>query len=166
MSLTKPDLDFDYFQARLQPSWRSAVYSFFKPNVKIGYENGRKYHFLPCAARACLNGSHGVRRYLDSKDRATTSNLKTHATRCFGKDAVAAAFKGEPIIERDGSVFAAFARQGQRPVKLSHRNHTDLEIRYNTFPFSQITSEPDCTQCTHCPMGDRKQSGFADCRGP
>jgi hypothetical protein len=122
-------LNSNYFLARLQPTWRSPVYSFFKSEVTIGYEKGRKYHFFACAARNCVKENHGVRRFLDSKDRAATSNLKSHAMRCFGKDAVSAAFNGERITEKDGSVFAAFARQGQRPVHVSHRSHTDTEIR-------------------------------------
>jgi hypothetical protein len=28
-----------------------------------------------------------------------------------------------------GSIFAAFARQGQQPVQVSHRSHTTLEAR-------------------------------------
>ncbi|KAJ7362867.1 hypothetical protein DFH08DRAFT_630003, partial [Mycena albidolilacea] len=30
---------------------------------------------------------------------------------------------------RDGSIFAAFARSGQRPVNASHRTHTQPEFR-------------------------------------
>jgi hypothetical protein len=71
-----------------------------------------------------------VRRYQDSKDKGATSNLKTHAVRCFGEDVVEAAFGTKPTTEkRDGSIFASFARQGQAPVKVTHRAHTSDETR-------------------------------------
>lgn len=113
---------------RLQTAWRSAVYTFFKRNVKIGFDNGRKYHFFTCAARKC-KGTGGVRRYQDSKDRAATSNLKTHALKCFGAAAVDAAFKKTTPSTQDGSVFAAFARQDQRPATVTHRAHNIDETR-------------------------------------
>ena len=115
---------------RLQANWRSAVYGFFQAKVSVGYDEGRKYHFFKCAARKCKGkGQRGVRRYLDSKDRAATSNLKSHAVKCFGQDAVEAAFEKTQSGGRDGSIFAAFARQGQQPVKISHRAHTAEESR-------------------------------------
>ncbi|GBE88187.1 hypothetical protein SCP_1300010, partial [Sparassis crispa] len=116
--------------ARLQASWRSPVYSFFKlAEVSIDYDDeGRKYHFFPCAARQCKNKYKGVRHYQDSKDKSSTSNLKTHATKCFGTAAVAAAIQGKSDTGKDGSIFAAFARRGQRPVTVSHRNHSNAEV--------------------------------------
>ena len=114
---------------RLQANWRSAIYGFFQANVSVGYDEGRKYHFFKCASRNCKGkGQKGVRRYQDSKDRAATSNLKSHAVKCFGQDAVDAAFE-KTQSGRDGSIFAAFARQGQQPVKISHRAHTTEETR-------------------------------------
>src|ERR1700738_4373455 len=105
--------------ARLKESWRSPVYQFFTSNVTVGYDKGRKYHFFKCASQRCRNkGLHGVRRFQDSKDRGATSNLKSHAVRCFGEDVVDAAFGSKPTpVGRDGSIFASFARQGQAPVK-------------------------------------------------
>ena len=118
------------FTERLQASWHSPIYAFFTTSaIRIGYDNGRKYHYFPCAARKCRNPSGGVRRYLDSKDKAATSNLKSHAIRCFGQSAVDAGFQFQTDNTRDGSIFTAFARQGQHPVQLSHRTHTDPEIR-------------------------------------
>jgi len=114
---------------RLKSTWHSSVYGFFKSKVDIGYEGGRKFHYFRCAARRC-KGSGGVRRYLDSKDRAATSNLKTHATKCFGSDAVEAAVNGTKSGARDGSIFAAFACPGQQAVSVSHRAHTTEETRY------------------------------------
>jgi hypothetical protein len=115
---------------RLQVGWRSPIYGFFQAKVTVGYDEGRKYHFFRCASKNCKGKGHkGVRRYQDSKDRAATSNLKTHALRCFGQDPVDAAFNNKQLVERDGSIFTAFAHQGQQPVKVSHRAHTAEELR-------------------------------------
>lgn len=114
---------------RLQKTWRSAVYGFFKSTVDIGYEDGRKFHQFRCAAPKC-KGNGKVRRYQDSKDRAATSNLKSHAVKCFGQDAVDAAFNKTEPPSQDRSIFAAFSRPGQQPVSVSHRAHTRDETRY------------------------------------
>ena len=100
----------------------------------IGYDKGRKFHFFRCASKNCKGKGHkGVRRYLDSKDRAATSNLKSHAVRCFGQDLVDSVFENKKSEGRDGSIFAAFACQGQQPVKVSHRAHTAEEARWVFF---------------------------------
>lgn len=113
---------------RLKSTWRSSVYGFFKSKVLIQYENGRKFHLFQCAAKKC-KGHGSVRRYLDSQDRAATSNLKTHAVKCFGADAVNAAANNTQSRGRDGTIFAAFARPGQQPVTVSHRALTTEENR-------------------------------------
>jgi hypothetical protein len=71
----------------------------------------------------------GVRRFQDSKDKSSTANLKYHAIRCFGEDAVNAAVAGKQAAHRDGSIFALFARKGKQPAKYSHRIHTNPEVR-------------------------------------
>jgi hypothetical protein len=85
--------------------------------------------FFHCAVQKCqgMKGVHGVRRFQDSKDRAATSNLKYHAIKCFGKDAVNATFNDTQPKVHDASIFAVFAHQGQRPVKVSHRAHMKAE---------------------------------------
>ena len=73
-----------------------------------------------------LNG--GVRRYQDSKDKAATSNLKTHVVKCHSKDAVDAAVKKmEGNGLKDRLIFACFAHIGQKPVKFSHKTHMSLK---------------------------------------
>ena len=118
-----------HFPERLKKGWRSAVYGFFKSDVKVGYDGQRKLHYFLCAAKKC-KGKGGVRRFQDSKDHAATSNLRSHAIKCFGQDAVDSAFSNTQSRGRDTSIFAAFARQGQRPVKVSHHAHTKAESRW------------------------------------
>lgn len=111
-------------------SWRSPIYTFFKPDVSIQIHKKRVSHFFTCLSKHCKTGSKGVQRYQDKGDKSSTANLKHHAIRCFGEDAVNAAMKGEAASEgRTGNIFAAFARQGQRPVTYSHRAHTNTEFR-------------------------------------
>ncbi|KAG1748947.1 uncharacterized protein EDB91DRAFT_1244750 [Suillus paluster] len=61
----------------LKKTWRSAVYSFFKLDaVTVKLPSG------------------GVRRFQDSKDKSSTTNLRHHANGCWGKEAVDRAFSG------------------------------------------------------------------------
>jgi hypothetical protein len=113
----------------LKKTWRSPVYGFFKSDIKISTEGNRTFHFFKCAARRCKIKGGGVRRYQDSQDRAATSNLKAHAIKCFGADAVDAAFKKTTSGTRDGSIFASFTQLGQASVSISHRAHTIDETR-------------------------------------
>ncbi|KAJ7220152.1 hypothetical protein GGX14DRAFT_354645, partial [Mycena pura] len=78
----------------------------------------------------------GIKRYQTKvngdphSDRSSTSNLKKHAKHCWGSDVVDARIRGVPAdAGRDSSIFAAFARSGQRPVNVSHRTHTQPEFR-------------------------------------
>ncbi|KAH9957491.1 hypothetical protein BC827DRAFT_1137886 [Russula dissimulans] len=117
--------------------WHSPVYGFFKVKVEIKYEDNCKYHYFKCAARHC-KGKGGVCRYQDSQDHAAMSNLKTHAVRCFGTDAVDAAFKKGPSTTPGTSIFGAFAQLGHQPVSFSHRAHTIDETRVASFPLAHI----------------------------
>ena len=114
---------------KLKRTWRSSVYSFFKPEVAIQSHQGRPCHFFTCAAPRCKTAIGGVRRFQDSKDRASTANLKHHAMKCFGVEAVDNAAKGSDVPGQSSSIFSIFARPGQQPVRYSHRSHTNPEVR-------------------------------------
>jgi hypothetical protein len=113
----------------LKKTWRSPIYSFFKPDVSFQYYEDRPCHVFSCAGSKCKARARVVRRFQDSKDKASTANLKHHALRCFGEDAVGAAIAGKEATNRSGSIFALFARQGKKLVKYSHRVHTNPEVR-------------------------------------
>jgi len=83
-----------------------------------------------------------VRRYLDTTDRKSTSNLKHHATVCWGAETVDSALEAKVDIRsaratlgklKDGSIKTAFERKGKGKVSYSHRQHTKAETRYETF---------------------------------
>jgi hypothetical protein len=113
----------------LKRTWRSPIYSFFKPNVAFQYHEDRPCHVFTCAAPKCKARGGVVRRFQDSKDKSSTANLKHHALRCFGEDAVNAAISGKQAPKLSSSIFALFARKGKQPVKYSHRVHTNPEVR-------------------------------------
>jgi len=115
--------------AAAQKTWRSPVYSFFKPDVTIEVHNGRVAHFFTCSAKKCMTEAKGIRRYQDKGDKSSTANLRHHAMRCFGEDSVNAAMKGESGTSRSGNIFSTFARQGKQPATYSHRAHSTPEFR-------------------------------------
>jgi hypothetical protein len=114
--------------ARLKRTWRSPIYGFFKPEVAIQSHEGHPCHFFVCAARKCKMSAGGVHRFQDSKDKASTANLKHHATKCFGAEAVLNAIKGSSVRGQSASIFSIFARPGQQPISYSHRLHTNPEV--------------------------------------
>lgn len=133
---------------KLADSWTSPIYAFFQPypRHKQGELKGklRTWHEFSCGAAHCTSkGRLGskVRRYADTKDEKSTSNLRTHAEGCWGTQIVAAALKANLDIPstreslgkaqlRDGSLFASFKRRdGQMPVTFSARPHTYKETR-------------------------------------
>ncbi|KAJ7488459.1 hypothetical protein B0H11DRAFT_1720432, partial [Mycena galericulata] len=62
-------------------------------------------------------------------DSGSNSNLRKHAILCFGQHAVDSAIAGQGPKNPDGSIFAVFARAGQKPLTVTHRAHTDAEAR-------------------------------------
>ena len=72
----------------------------------------------------------GIKWYQDSQDHRAISNLKTHAMKCHGWDAVEAAFQGEDVKAKGRTIFAHFACIGQASVKFSHKAHLSAEIWY------------------------------------
>ncbi|KAJ7210740.1 hypothetical protein GGX14DRAFT_363232, partial [Mycena pura] len=90
------------------------------------------------------SGFKGVRRFQTTvkgdphSDRSSTSNLKKHADGCWGKDVVKARLKGDSDAPRNGNIFSSFARAGQRPVKVTHRAHTEPEARYAHFSILEL----------------------------
>ena len=140
-----------YSPERLQKEWRSKVYAFFRPDIKTTYIDNRKCHEFTCNAKNCKGKGKNprvVRRFLDTKDKASTKTLRVHAISCWGRENVdnsdnasniesaREALKGAEL--RDGSITAVFERTGKGKISYSHRNHTDEKTRYKfclvTFP--------------------------------
>ncbi|KIM52480.1 hypothetical protein SCLCIDRAFT_141029, partial [Scleroderma citrinum Foug A] len=115
----------------LMKEWVSPIYAFFDPVPQIIEENRRRAHEFKCSARACKTK---VRRYLDKKDARFTSNMRKHAKKCWGEEAVATADDAQNAGEarkhivgsilRHGSITASFERKGKGNIGYSHRQHT------------------------------------------
>jgi hypothetical protein len=126
--------------------WTSPVYAFFQPVPDITYDvKRRRAHEFRCAATVCKGkgaNARMVRRYLDTTDRKSTSNLKRHAIGCWGAETVDSALEAKVDIRsaratlgnlKDGSIMAAFERKGKGKISYSHRQHTKAETRHETF---------------------------------
>lgn len=109
----------------------------------IDYVAGRRTHIFECNAKICKGkGQNGrnVRRYLDTSDAKSTSNLRRHAKVCWGEEAVEAASQTKDVHAardamskakpKDGSITAVFERIGKTKITYSHRQHTKTESRY------------------------------------
>ena len=84
-----------------------------------------------------------MRRFLDTADKGSTSNMRKHARHCWGDDIVKKAddAKEELTLDNireslaeakkanDGSIVAFFDRQGKAKVKYMVRQHTYEEAR-------------------------------------
>jgi hypothetical protein len=127
-------------KGRLLKQWNTPVYAFFKPTPVIIHVDGRRAHIFECCVKTCKgrNGRH-VRRYLNTADATSTSNLRRHAKICWGQETVAAASSthdvstartvlGKPVL-KDGSITAAFERVKKEKLTFSHRQHSKAESR-------------------------------------
>ena len=112
----------------LKRTWRSPIYSFFKPDVSFQYYEGRPCHVFTCAAPKCKSHTGIICCFQDSSDKSSTANLKHHALRCFGEDVINAAIAGKQALKLSSSIFTLFAHKGKRPVKYSHCVHTNPEV--------------------------------------
>jgi hypothetical protein len=127
---------------RLMKQWNTPIYAFFKPTPLIEHIDGRRAHVFECSAKNCKGKSKNsryVRRYLTTADATSTSNLRRHAKICWGEEPVAAAQNTHNVrdaravlaktILKDGSITAAFEREGKNKVTFSHRQHTKAQSR-------------------------------------
>ena len=134
----------------LQKTWRSPVYNFFKRKVLVQYHDGRLCHFFQCTACSCKSSVGGIQRYQDSKDKASTANLKAHAIKCFGEEAVKIVTSAKDVEVRTTQlIFVAFAHQGQVPRNPSLHPHTNLQacahivkwVTENNWPINIINDQ-------------------------
>ncbi len=119
----------------MMSQWNSPIYAFFEARPTIEYVEGRRTHVFKCLARGC---GQKIRRYLDSKDRSSTGNLRRHARSCWGEETVDKACEAVNIEEarahvvgsllRNGTITASFKRKTGK-VTYSHRPHTKAETR-------------------------------------
>ncbi|KAL1759027.1 hypothetical protein FB107DRAFT_205984 [Schizophyllum commune] len=131
---------------RMMRKWTGPIYAFYHPIPDIESVNDtktgktRRAHTFSCYNRGC---KHKVRRYLDTGDRSSTSNLMRHAVSCWGTDAVKAA-QGHGTAKaardavttpskRDGDIALAFERKGKGKIMYSTRQHTKTKVSFQPF---------------------------------
>jgi hypothetical protein len=108
---------------------------FFRKTPRIEYVGTRRCHIFECASGRCkARNGRDVRRFLDTTDRFSTSNLRKHAKTCWGDEAVAVAADARDVetaheIFRNGSIVSEFQRNGKGKIKYSTRQHTKAEAR-------------------------------------
>ena len=126
--------------AQLQKEWDSPIYTFFKPLPTIEYIQGRRSHVFECGATKCGCWTHFVRRFLDTSDARSTSNLRHHAKICWSDEAVNAADSTQDIKAtwatldslktRNGSIMDAFQKVSQGKAVYNIQQFTKIEARY------------------------------------
>jgi hypothetical protein len=94
----------------------------------------------------------GVRRFLDTGDAKSTSNMCKHAKKCWSADVVAATDKANNANEvrlttvkrllDPQSITAVFEQKGKGKVIYLHRQHTKTESRAGLFGGSRRASSP------------------------
>jgi len=124
-----------------------------------------------------------VRRYLDTADGKSTSNLRRHAKICWGENIVAAADAARQhgaareIVEKslkmpDRSITAMFELvKGTGKVTYSYKQHTRTESRYALGRALLVVGLDPCThivpcQCGDCSLGGGKHASLQDSEGP
>ena len=135
---------------QLSKDWNSPIYIFFRPTPLIKYINKHRVHVFKCNAKHCKGKGNGrmVRRYLDTSDVKSTSNLRKHAKVCWGEETVTAADQTRDINAacealkkiKNRSIIEAFERVAKKgKVTYSHRQHTTTESRCIPLPHSPLT---------------------------
>ena len=125
---------------RLSKEWTAPIYAFFHATPVVLYINEHRLHAFQCIAKHCrAKNGRDVRRYLDTSDRRSTSNLRKHAKVCWGDDQVDAADQTKDVAVarraidvsklKDGSLTASFKRVGQGKVTYTHRQRNPTEAR-------------------------------------
>jgi hypothetical protein len=121
------------------------VYAFFEPDIRIEYEAKgvvrRKCHVFSCAGGHC---STHIKCYLDTKDAQSTSNMRKHVVKCWGREVLAAAEKEDDMSEHrrmandylhTGKITMFFKRRAEgQTVTYLVIQHTRPKIRYVTHP--------------------------------
>ncbi|KAF7336216.1 Dimer-Tnp-hAT domain-containing protein [Mycena venus] len=128
---------------------RSGVYQFFKLPELLKNNIGREYQYFKCATpKGCKIKGKGTSGYQTNKDgtkasdRASTSNLMKHATKCWGADIVSARLKGVEVQGKDGSIFSAFARATEHPIAPSDHTLTEAELKSHIIRWVAENNQP------------------------
>ena len=119
----------------MKRKWKAPVYAFFEPDQGIEFIDGRTVHVFKCANTGCR---HLVRRYLTSRDKTSTNNLRKHVRKCWGVEALEAADQTSTMANakdcveryrRTGNLKVAFGAAGKKTFRYSTIQHSPTETR-------------------------------------
>ncbi|KAF8547223.1 hypothetical protein OG21DRAFT_1377548, partial [Imleria badia] len=135
---------------RQMKEWTSPIYAFFEPKPLVEEQNGRHSHLFKCASRSCKTT---IRHYLDTKDTRSTGNMRKHARKCWGDEAVSAADDAKDMNEahtkvvrgilKNGKITQSFERKGKERATYSNIPHTCTETRDQPFLSLMKTGRPN-----------------------
>lgn len=114
--------------------------------------DGRRVHEFRCTASNCKGRGKNpriIRRYLDTSDRNSTGNLRKHARVCWGDEILRGADACADLDgaqygldrakrQKDGTITAAFERNGKGKVSYSHRQHDKTQTRFVMIQLNNI----------------------------
>ncbi|RPD69056.1 hypothetical protein L226DRAFT_472479, partial [Lentinus tigrinus ALCF2SS1-7] len=120
--------------ARLRKKWKAAIYGLFSTEIRAEIIDGERCHVFKCSR--C---GHEVNRFLSTKDRGSTSNLRGHAQGCWGEDVVKRLESTKNFSEsrkaakgflRTGSLTEYFkSKKGDQIVSYQQQTLTRMETR-------------------------------------
>ncbi|KAI6039697.1 hypothetical protein EDC04DRAFT_2867899 [Pisolithus marmoratus] len=114
--------------------WKAPIYAFYSPVPIIEHISGRCCHVFKCLTKSC---KHCVWCFLDTGDRASTSNMWKHVKSCWGENILKAVNEAAGLdIARDviknytinGSITMTFEQKGKGKLTYSHQQHTKAEV--------------------------------------
>lgn len=117
--------------------WVSPIYAFFYPMPKIVEEDGRRAQVFKCSRRGCQTL---IRRYLDTKDARSSSNLRKHACKCWGDEVVTASDQANNADDACTNILAPFLQNGS--ITTSFKNIKKGKVTYSAMPHT-----PAQTRC-------------------
>lgn len=150
---------------KLKKSWKSTVYAYYHPDVKIEVEKGRKCLVFQCMNTRCKGGR--VRRFLDTGDKSSTKNLLDHVRSCWGEAIQEQVSEAVNINEARDKIIRPYLRNG-KVTMFFERKDISGTVSYSNIPHSDPQKRLafgsgllDGCMLTICNTGLKSCVGFA-----
>jgi hypothetical protein len=117
---------------RMAKKWVSPIYAFYhaRPAVEDD-KKGRVVHIFACANSGCIQK---ICHYLDTKDAMSTSNMRKHAKKCWGLEAIALADTARDRNEAREPIMKTIRKMGRLPDVFESMGKG--KTTYSTLPLS------------------------------
>ncbi|KAF8996548.1 hypothetical protein BDZ89DRAFT_892347, partial [Hymenopellis radicata] len=126
----------------------SPIYAFYDAHIDIEYRKTKynrsvqKHHVFACAARGCKTR---VPRNLETKDRTSSKNLKTHAEKCWGVDTVKAALESHDLEAARGLVKKHKGKNGLLTTVFARLKSAGAAV-YSHIPLTKAETRAECVR--------------------